>query len=344
MSTFKVSLEHIATSAIHPNADRLSICTLEGMSFQFVTGRNQFEPGARVVYYPIDSFLPPRKIEALGLIGKLAGPLMNRVKTVSLRGAISQGLVEPALDWPGAPQGYDLTEALGVVKYEPEAVTTQNADLFPLSVVGLSMYDIEGAERHPGVVDTLMDVRCQITEKLEGSNIGITARLGEVTAISSRERVIVEHVGKTHPMCVVAREQGLVELAESYISRGASHVTIYGEYLGPGVQGNIYGLSRKEIRCFDVKVGQVYMDPEDALHQVACAGASWVPVLGSDITLREFLAGRTIQEAGNGGSLLPSNCRREGIVVKPMKETRHPTLGRLIIKQRSPAYLAHSNL
>jgi hypothetical protein len=108
MATFKVSIEHIASSVHHPNADRL---------------------------------------------------------------------------------GEDLTEFLGVMKYEPDAVSSKNAKLFPLSTIGLSMYDIEGADRYPEIVELLMDIPCQITEKLEGANISVTARKGEKTVVASRTNV-----------------------------------------------------------------------------------------------------------------------------------------------------------
>jgi hypothetical protein len=38
------------------------------------------------------------------------------------------------------------------------------------------------------------------------------------------------------------------------------------------------------------------------------------------------------------------NTRREGIVITPMKEQDDPNVGRLILKMRSPEYLAKSDL
>jgi RNA ligase (TIGR02306 family) len=348
MATFKVSLEKIATSIPHPNADRLSLCTLEGMGFQFVTGRNEFKEGDLVLYYPIDSILPQERIEALNLVGKLAGKEKNRIKTVRLRNAISQGIVEPAYNWPGAPAmalGSDFTTALGVTKWEPDAVSTKNATLLPIGTIGLSVYDIEGADRFPQVVDLLMDTLVQVTEKLEGANLSVTARKDKRTLVGSRNNVIMEDEGKEHPMCKVARDQGLVKAAEEFLVNFRSFgglpaetsVTIYGEYIGEGVQKNIYNLKGNQIRCFDVKIDGNFKD-------VVQTNLLWVPVLAQNITLREFLAGRTIQEASNGQSVLAPGTRREGIVIKPMVEQRHPTLGRLILKQRSPEYLAKSDL
>ncbi|KAF0246971.1 MAG: hypothetical protein FD180_194 [Planctomycetota bacterium] len=64
-----------------------------------------------------------------------------------------------------------------------------------------------------------------------------------------------------------------------------------------------------------------------------------MPVLSRGVTLRSFLAGRTLKEVSNGRSLL-FDAPREGLVVRPMEERQVPGFGRLVVKQRSPEYLA----
>jgi hypothetical protein len=137
-------------------------------------------------------------------------------------------------------------------------------------------------------------------------------------------------------MCKCVRHQCLDIKAETLrLAKDSDSATIYGEYLGPGVQKNIYGLSHNEIKCFDIKIDGEFMDASELAR-------IWVPILAKEVTLKEWLQGISIQEASNGVSLL-ANTKREGIVVKPMIEQRHPTLGRLILKQRSPEYLAKSD-
>ena len=67
-----------------------------------------------------------------------------------------------------------------------------------------------------------------------------------------------------------------------------------------------------------------------------------VPVLHVG-TLREWLDGKTIKEASNGESELHP-VLREGVVIRPLEEQRDDKFGRIIIKQRSPEYLAKSKL
>ncbi len=109
MSFFGVSVETIASVRTHPGADRLDLCTLEGMSFQVVVKRGEFNPGDRVVYFPVDALLPEDLLRRIGLEGRLAGARKNRVKTISLRGEISQGLVGPLDLISGLPENERTT-------------------------------------------------------------------------------------------------------------------------------------------------------------------------------------------------------------------------------------------
>src|SRR5690349_19219991 len=135
MSTFAVTIERIAEVLPHTNADRLEMAKVASMAFQFVIAKGSFQPGDLVIYFPIDSVLPDNVITAIGLEGKLSGAEKNRVKTVRLRGAISQGVVaEPSLllvDWKinGYEEGQDITERLGVTKYEAPPVVSQAGNL-----------------------------------------------------------------------------------------------------------------------------------------------------------------------------------------------------------------------
>jgi RNA ligase (TIGR02306 family) len=90
LSVFAVTIERIAHVWTHTNADRLEMAKVTSMSFQFVIAKGSFKPGDLVIYFPIDSLLPEPLITVLQLSGKLAGAEHNRVRTVRLRGEISQ--------------------------------------------------------------------------------------------------------------------------------------------------------------------------------------------------------------------------------------------------------------
>tara|TARA_Y100000310_G_scaffold209426_1_gene210038 strand:- start:2375 stop:2752 length:378 start_codon:yes stop_codon:yes gene_type:complete len=93
MAFFGVTKEKINLLYNHPGADRLDLAKLDGMSFQFVVGRDTFKLGDEVIYFPVDSLIPEDVLARIGLVGKLAGRNKNRVKTIRLCGEISQGIV-----------------------------------------------------------------------------------------------------------------------------------------------------------------------------------------------------------------------------------------------------------
>jgi RNA ligase (TIGR02306 family) len=343
MSSFNVSLRKIARAWAHPNADRLSLAQVEGMTYQFVTGRDEFRPGDEVLFFPPDALLPAAVVAALNLTGKLSGKDKNRVKTIRLRGEISQGIVtRPGKFFPDeAWRSMDddaITVALGVTKYEPPPIPCHEGRLVRMPA-GVSAYDIEGADTHLDAVELLLDEPVFISEKLEGSNYWVSVDPEGVERVGQRNHGIEAIEGAEHDFHRVTREQGLGAFVKAVAaSFPGERVTLRGEYIGPSVQKNIYGLKANEVRIFDILVGLEYLPPERFLEICGYLGA----LISIGPTLREWLAGRSLREASNGRSAL-ADTAREGIVIKPLAEKRHPDLGRLVIKQRSPDYLAASD-
>lgn len=345
MAFFAVTIETIATANRHANADRLDVCTLEGMAFQFVTKRDEYRPGDRVVYFPLDSVLPPAVLGALKLEGRLAGPGKNRVKTVRLRGEVSQGLVGPLTLLEGlaeserTPQG--ITSFLGVTKYEPPVIFDNQARLVPLPA-GLPAYDIEGADRFQAALTAMLELEVAVSEKLEGMNFSVSYAHGQVW-VNQRNHSIEVVEGAAHSFWKVAERQGLIDLARTLSQEHGDDATVYGEFLGPRVQSNIYQLADHAAYLFDIRIGNRFLPVASFLETLARHGVRQVvPQLAMGVRLADWLAGRSIQAASEGRSVL-ADTEREGIVIRPMDERFSPELGgRLILKQRSPGYLAQS--
>ena len=106
----KVEVEH------HPNADRLELVRVKG--WHCVAQKGQFKTGDLAVYVPVDAVLPESLVKTLGIEKNYRG----RLRTIKLRGCISQGLASSLsiLDPARAPykDGDDVTEQLGVTRYE----------------------------------------------------------------------------------------------------------------------------------------------------------------------------------------------------------------------------------
>jgi RNA ligase (TIGR02306 family) len=387
MSTFAVEVRKIGTIIPHPNADRLDIATVEGMAFQFVVGKGNFVPGDYCVYFPLDSILPDPLCEGLGFAGKLSGPGKNRVKSIRLRNEVSQGLAVPlsALfdigeregklwidkDNPRfAPRvlptvlvevndnlvGLDLTELLGVRKYEPVPIPCYAGNLVPLPD-GQEVYDIEGSDRFPSVAQELIEkkIPVRILEKVEGTNFSITASVTGDVWVCQRNNAIEELQGggKENMFWRVARKQGLTDLIKSLLDHhklhipGLDKVILRGELIGPGIQQNIYALKDTRVVLFDLATvtqfgRRTYRNWEPFKEDLARFNAlnQLAPVIAENVLLDVWLAGRSLREASHGPSALNPSHLREGIVITPMEETHSEALGgRLIIKQRDPIYL-----
>ena len=338
MSFFAVTFEQVDQVLPHPRADRLEIIKLRGLTFQCVVQKGKFHEGDQAIYFPVDSLIPAALLERIGLTGRLSGAGKNRVKTIQLRGEVSQGIAaRPEEVCQDLYDGGDLTAYLGVTKYEPPERWCTGGTLLALPEYN-SKYDIEGAERHQDIIDLLMDQDVAVLEKVEGSNGSVTRHEGRLYC-NQRSNTIVETEGSDNTYWRVARESGLLAFVETFSPSLPRNISVYWELLGPGVQGNIYGFPKPTLRIYDVKLDWKWMDYRSMKQLITDnLGSAWlVPELFVG-KLRDFLAGRTVQEASDGKSVL-ADCLREGIVITPLKEQEVPGYGRLKIKQRSPRYL-----
>jgi RNA ligase (TIGR02306 family) len=274
------------------------------------------------------------------------------VKTVKLRGAISQGIVtspQDVLPDGNFVEGQDITELLGVTKYEPPVVAGAGGNLIALPPL-VSIYDIEGAERFTAQVEKyLLDVPVMVTEKLEGSHFAASISADGIAVCQRRFRIDpIDSV--EHDWHKAARKSGLLEklpALKAEIEQRFDHpvqvVTVRGEMIGPSIQGNHYRLPTQVLRIFEIEADGIPLEVQPYLDLVAQFQLDTVPLLVFGVTLREWLAGQTLSQASNGLSILNPDVVREGVVIRPLLEMRDEDLGRVIIKQRSPVYLAGSD-
>lgn len=362
MSDFKVELRRINTLELHPNADKLELASLKGLLYPFVVGKGQFAVNELVAYFPIDAIIPVGLASAIGLPVKEGKPF--RVKSIRLRGAWSEGVLAPlsviGLDPMFAEEGLDLTEKLGVVKYEPEepnfsifkGVRPDNLQALPTTV---HKYDIENLQRYPSVYEQLKDQDVIITEKLEGSHFWARIdRDGQTVHVGQRNFEIKrgdETQPPAHPFWKTFYNENLDEflywLGSMY--RGYD-VTIRGEIIGDGVQGNYYKLpkGKLEIYLFEIELNGRPIDAEVFLDLMSTAQAGFrnpprlVPVLYRHVQLGLLaLDVEELVKIGHGYTVLSEDKKlREGIVIKPVREGYNPEIGRLFIKVRDAEYLA----
>lgn len=356
MAFFGVSVETIEKTCPIENADRIEIAVLKNIGFSSIVQKNKYSSGDKCLYFPIDSLVPEPILEKLGLKGKLAGPLKNRVKTIKMRGYYSQGIIAETSLIPdemlNRANTKEITEYLGVEKYVPALVGIyQEGDRIQLPY-NLSPYDIEGAERNQRIVDLLLNQSCVITEKMEGTNFSVAVGIvngNEQVFVNTRRHSIIIEAGQNHLWCEMAEKLQIynkIRKIRTYIQEAfpnyydTSLLVLYGELCGPAIQGNIYNFTEHDVFFFDLLIGVRWCDAILFYDLAKIFELRTTPVIHENNTLKTFLKGTSIVEASNGKSVFGEKIIREGIVIRPHIEQYDLRFGRVIIKQRSPEYLA----
>ncbi len=309
-----------------PNADKIELVTVDGWNV-VVAKDVGHKVGDLVIYCEIDSFLPIR--EEFEFLRKSSYKKMGdvegfRLRTVKLRGQVSQGLILPmsVLNPPDTNiyvtpfEGLDVTEMLDIVKYEPPIpaeLAGKVKGTFP------SFIPKTDEERIQNLTSEYEEWKYQskhqfyVTEKLDGSSATFYVKDGEF-GVCSRNLELLETEGNT--FWKVARELDL----ENKMKSLGKNISLQGELIGEGIQGNPYKLKGQTIRFFtgyDIdkreRIGFIHF-----IVMIMDMGLEYVPVINPEFG---FLLPDTIEEMlryAEGKSALNPDTEREGVVVRSL--------------------------
>lgn len=296
-----------------PNAESIEVATVKG--WKVVVGKNDFTVGDLAVYYEIDSFLPIapefeflrarcyRKLED--------GREGFRLRTIKLRGQISQGLLTPVpTKFANLSEGTDLTTELNVVKYEPPVPANLAGEVRGLFPSFIPKTDEERVQNI--VVDSnVIDQDAYITEKLDGSSF--TAYIfDDDFGICSRNLNL-----KQSDSNAFWQAEKLLNLREKFVSLGRN-IALQGELVGPGVQGNLYSLDTRTVYFFtgyDIDSGQ-RMGFAELKELLMKLNLKMVPVLEQNCMLPNQNFVQRMLDYADGKSRLNPHVNREGVVVR----------------------------
>lgn len=313
--------------ALNPieGADAIECATIGG--WKVVVKKGEFNVGDRAVYCEIDSWIPTELAPFLSK-GKeprvFEGIRGERLRTVKLRGQLSQGLLlnlDLAIPQTNSfAEGDDVSELLNIVKWE----MPMNAQLAGMARGNFpSLIPKTDQERAQNMVKEIVSaneagMRFEITEKLEGSSMTVYLIDGEF-GVCSRNLDLKETEGNA--FWQVARRDGIEEKMRNETS-GDWDFAIQGELIGPGIQGNIYNLKEVEFRVFDVYdiTNGCYLNPLPRRNLIACMDLKHVPVLVAAGSLYDTLGITDIPQLlkfAEGKSVMGMiGCEREGLVFK----------------------------
>ena len=309
------------------NADRIEKATVLGWSLVVLKG--DFKVGDLCVYCEIDSILPEWKEFEFLRERKF------RIKTVKMRGCISQGIAFPISILPiniNVVEGLDVTDILGITKYEI---------YIPLNMRGI----IKG--NFPDFIEKTDEIRIQtvpnvltrhknksfyITEKLDGTSVSYYFNKEEF-GVCSRERELKEDYSNLY--WYIAKEYDLKEK----LSEFGKNICIQGEIIGSKVNRNKYKLNSRQFyifSIFDIDNRQ-YHNYIDFISIVKELNLDIVPLLESSFKLPETI--EDIVKVSIGKSKINPNINREGIVIRSLIEDYDEELGRLSFKVINPIHL-----
>ena len=248
------SLATIQTiSAIAPieGADAIELAKVLG--WQCVSKKGEFKPGDKAVYFEVDSFLPEdARYEFLRKSSFRKTDLMGtgfRIKTIKLRGQLSQGLLLPLGQFPEIETdieiGADVTELLGVKKwYVPEVQTSTGV------MIGDKPYNIPTTDEiriqsAPDLIDKIKGQYFYITTKMDGTSCTAYWKNGHF-GCTSRNNDVKESADALY--WAPEQKYGLREK----LSALGKNIAIQGELCGPGIQKNKLKLKDYKWYIFDI--------------------------------------------------------------------------------------------
>ena len=302
-----------------PGADAIVVATVKG--WKVVVKVNEYKVGDLAVYYEIDSFLPIRpQFEFLrkSSYKRMGSSEGFRLKTIRLRGQISQGLLTPIPEGISNPkEGDDLTEALDIVKYEPPIPAQLAGKIkgtFPSFIPKTEEIRIQNFESEVGF--SPVGERAYVTEKLDGTSFTCYFNNG-VFGVCGRNWELTETNDNS-----LWRMANMLELKEKLTKYG-KNIALQGELIGAGINGNLYGLSDHKLFFFtgyDIDKGRRMFFDE----------LEWV-LFGLDLQMVPILEkyGFVIPNESNivdymlkyaeGKSVLNMEVDREGVVVRGLE-------------------------
>ena len=302
-----------------PGADRIELVAVDG--WKVVAAKDAgYEAGHLVVYCEIDSFLPVRP--EFEFLRKSSHKMMGdregfRLRTVRLRGTLSQGLLLPVSvlgEGAEVEEGDDVTALLGIVKYEPPVpaeLAGKAKGLFPSFIPKTDEVRVQNIASEYEGLRVRSDVQFYVTEKLDGSSATYFLKDGAF-GVCSRNLELLETEGNT--FWRVARELGL----EGKMRARGGNVALQGELIGEGIQGNPYRIKGHTVRFFNLYDidRRAYLPVGDLSAAAAEMGLETVPVLGHNFTLPDTVEG--MLGWADGKSALNPDTDREGVVVRSL--------------------------
>ena len=313
-----------------PDADAIECAVVGGWTV--VIKKGEFKAGDVAVYCEIDSWIPIAVAPFLqkgDRLNEFEGVAGNRLRTMKLRGQLSQGLLLNYWNFPrvvdefhktrlATNEPFDVSSILGIAKYEapvPAALAGEVKGMFPSVIPKTDQERIQNLKSELSEWLAEDALHWEVTEKLEGSSMTVYVIDGEV-GVCSRNLDLKRN--EDNSLWRAALKYDL----EEKLKMAGGNLAIQGELVGNGIQGNIYQMRDQDFLVYDIydiDAGRYYT-PAERKAFVAVFRLNHCPVLAYSARLTDTLGIINMEQIlkfAEGKSVMGQiGCEREGLVFK----------------------------
>lgn len=300
------------------------ICAYRVDGWWVVDQVGKYNAGDLVIYCEVDSWLPHELAPFLSK-GKepreFEGVKGERLRTIKLKGQVSQGLLLPPDEdanyhIPVAiVEGFDMTEALGILKYE-KPIPAQLAGLirgnFPSEIPKTNQERIQNLTKE---FNSLKQYTWTVTEKLDGTSCTFYLDKDGEFHVCSRNLDLKRDDSNTYWKMAIDSD-----IENKMKAKNLLGLAIQGEIIGEGIQGNQYKC-KQVFKLFDAYsvIDSKYLPIEDMQQLSAKLNVGTVPVLYKDYGLSAFDV-ESLLKFAEGKSQLNDSIR-EGLVFQCQQDS-----------------------
>jgi len=312
------SIQTIAEIKPIEGADRIVAYRVGG--WWIVDQKNKYQVGESVVMCEVDSFVPTEIApfltkpdhfpkEFLGIKGE-------RLRTIKLKGQLSQGLLLPMSVLPNIEsvgigfyiEGEDVTSALGILKYEkplPACLAGTAKGNFPSFIPKTDQERVQNLSKE---IQEMQGELFEVTIKLDGSSCTIFVN-GEDNGVCSRNLELKQT--DTNAFWQIAVEEDV----HAKLRSTGRNLALQGELIGPSIQGNYEKVAKNEFYVYDVFDidKQAYLLPAERWDVVQQLGLKHIPILTGSRRLDHNVQQLLDMAEGEG---MNKGVKREGLVFK----------------------------
>jgi hypothetical protein len=329
-----------------PKADAIECAKVLG--WEIVVKKGEFKIGDSVVYIEIDSIVPDKpEFEFLR-------DRKFRVKTIKLRGQISQGICFPLNILPQGKykEGDDVTDILKISKYDKQAEEEQKLNEEKLKYTNNRIHrffgkypwyrklffkpkkggfpkfikktDEDRIQLFPHICENEKDTIFISSEKIDGQsgtwflikNPKKWYQFGDKYTFGVCSRNL--HLSKPNNSSywTIAKQYNIKDVLKQLIGDN-QYIVLQGEIIGTGIQKNKYNISGYDMYAFNLIYPYKTIDSVTASEILRDYGIKYVPILDVNFKLKDTIP--ECVKCAKGKSTL-SPILREGIVVRNYKK------------------------